>query len=123
MEKIDLDYFRDRLNKEKMALEEELGGIARVNPKNPQDWEAVPAERDEMAFRDENADRLEELEDREATVIPLEGRLRNILTALERMEANTYDDCTVCHEPIEKERLEANPAATTCKKHLNQPGK
>ncbi|MBI2097817.1 MAG: hypothetical protein HYT46_02720 [Candidatus Vogelbacteria bacterium] len=120
MEKEDLDYFRKKLEAEKAALEEELGGIARINPRNPNDWEAVPAESDETTFRDEVADRLEELEDREATVGPLEIRLHNIRTALERISQMNYGFCTVCQKPIERERLEVNPAATTCKQHLEQ---
>lgn len=120
MEKTDLDYFRRKLESEKATIEEELGGIARINPKNPNDWEAVPAETDETTFRDEVADRLEELEDREATVGPLETRLNNIRAALERISSASYGFCEVCQKPIERERLEANPAAATCKQHLPQ---
>lgn len=120
MDKADLDYFQKKLAAEKTALEEELGKLGRVNPQNPDDWQAVPAETDETTFRDEVADRLEELDDREATVGPLETRLINIKTALERIKSGTYGLCSVCQRPIERPRLEANPAAETCKQHLNK---
>ncbi|MBI2100612.1 MAG: hypothetical protein HYT47_01145 [Candidatus Vogelbacteria bacterium] len=120
MEKADLDYFRKKLETEKAALEEALGGIARINPKNPNDWEAVPAESDETTFRDEVADRLEELDDRAATVGPLEIRLHDIRAALEQISQASYGFCAVCQKPIERERLEASPAAATCKQHLEQ---
>lgn len=120
MEKTDLDYFQKKLKTEKAILEEELRGIARANPKNPDDWRAVPAETDEASFRDEVADRLEELEDREATVGPLETRLHDTRSALDRIKTGNYGLCAVCQGPIERERLEANPAAATCKQHLNQ---
>ncbi len=120
MEKADLDYFKNKLETEKANLEEELGGIARINPKNPKDWEALPADRDETAFRDEVADRLEELNDREAEVGPLEQRLEHVNTALNRLKNNTYGICAVCQKIIEREMLEANPAAATCKQHLEQ---
>ncbi|MFI1168102.1 TraR/DksA family transcriptional regulator [Streptomyces sp. NPDC020801] len=34
--------------------------------------------------------------------------------ALERLEGGDYGRCTVCGEPIPRERLEVRPAATTC---------
>ncbi len=36
-----------------------------------------------------------------------------------RIEDGTYGVCTVSGEEIETERLEADPAAKTCKAHLN----
>lgn len=120
MEQPDLNYFKNKLEIERGNLEEELKGIARVNPKNPKDWQAVPAETDETTFRDEVADRLEELGDREAEVGPLEQRLEHVSAALDRIKNNTYGICAVCQKIIEREMLEANPAALTCKQHLNQ---
>ena len=120
MEKADLNYFQKKLETEQSNLEEELRNIARVNPKNPKDWQAVPADKDEAAFRDEVADRLEELDDREAEVGPLEQRLEHVNTALDRIKNHTYGICAVCQKIIEREMLEANPAAATCKQHLEQ---
>ena len=120
MEKADLDYFKEKLIAEKATLEEELHGIARVNPQNPKDWQAVPADTDETSFRDETADRLEELAERDAEVGPLEMRLLDVNTALTKIETGHYGICAIDQGPIESERLEANPAARTCKQHLNQ---
>ncbi|HLD21335.1 MAG TPA: TraR/DksA C4-type zinc finger protein [Patescibacteria group bacterium] len=44
----------------------------------------------------------------------LEARLAEVNAALEKMAMNTYGMCTVCKEKIPPERLEANPAASTC---------
>ena len=41
------------------------------------------------------------------------------LDALERIEKGTYGICEVGNEEIEEDRLNANPAARTCKAHLN----
>jgi len=120
MEKTDLDYFQKKLTAEKNTLEEELGKIGRVNPENPKDWEAKPADTEEISFNDETADRLEELEEREAEVTPLEIRLRNVDVALAEITAGAYGVCHICQKPIERERLEANAAAHTCKQHLAQ---
>ncbi len=122
METSDLNYFKQKLETERVNLENDLKGIARINPHNPKDWEAVPAETDETTFRDEVADRLEEFDDREATVEPLERSINDVLEALKRIANNTYGNCRICGQAIERERLEINPAAETCKKHLSSDG-
>ena len=94
--------------------------MAKVNPKNPKVWNAEPAETGEDAFRDEEADRIETLEEREAEIIPLEERLHNVEKALNKIATGTYGQCEVCQAPIETARLEVNPAARTCKQHLDQ---
>jgi RNA polymerase-binding transcription factor DksA len=74
------------------------------------------------AFRDEVADDLEELGEREEVELGLEKRLRQVRAALARLEAGTYGKCEVGGEEIEAERLEVNPAARTCKAHLEEEG-
>lgn len=111
--------WQEKLKAEQAILEEELRGIAHKNPLNPKDWQAIPGETGEVDFREDVAERLEEFEDREATVLPLEKRLELVNQALERLEKGTYGKCLVCAQDIEVERLAANPAATTCKQHLN----
>ena len=120
MEKVDFDYFQKKLTAEKNTLEEGLKEIGRVNPKNSKDWEAKSADTEEISFNDEVADRLEELEEREAEITPLEIRLRNVDMALAEITAGTYGICHICQKPIERERLEVNAAAHTCKQHLAQ---
>ena len=48
----------------------------------------------------------------------LEPRLNNILKALKNINKESFGKCEVCKKDIEIARLEANPAARTCKKHL-----
>ncbi|MEK7091498.1 MAG: TraR/DksA C4-type zinc finger protein [Patescibacteria group bacterium] len=40
--------------------------------------------------------------------------------ALAKIDAGNYGLCEISQEPIELDRLEANPSARTCKKHLDQ---
>ena len=40
--------------------------------------------------------------------------LQRIDSALQRIEADDYGDCAVCHEPIMSKRLEADPGALLC---------
>ncbi len=117
---IDTQYFKQKLEEEKERLENELGNIGRINPDNPKDWEPTPAKMDTMnADNSEQADSVEEFEARSAVEVPLEDRLNNIKSALERIENGKYGLCHVDGKEIEKDRLEANPSANTCKEHLN----
>jgi sigma-B regulation protein RsbU (phosphoserine phosphatase) len=48
----------------------------------------------------------------------LAGLLQEVDTALCRLQAGTYGLCAECHEPIEKERLIADPLVSYCLDHL-----
>lgn len=78
------------------------------------DWEAVPIV-EELGNADENieADAIEDWDTRRSIVAQLETRYRNINRALEKIADGTYGFCELSGEPIEKERLAANPAART----------
>jgi len=116
----DIQHLKQKLEEEKKRLEGELGSVGRINPNNPKDWEPTPAEMDIMsADKNEKADAMEEFETRTAVEVELENRLNNIKSALERIENGAYGACNVCGKEIEEDRLEANPAAKTCKEHLN----
>ena len=47
--------------------------------------------------------------------------LEEVDSALERMDAGTYGICETCHEPIENDRLMADPLSRNCLDHLS-PG-
>jgi RNA polymerase-binding transcription factor DksA len=114
------DHLRTKLEEEKRSLEASLGEVGRPNPDQPGNWEVTPAPNgDDVEFNDELADRLEEASEREETEVELEGRLKEVTQALERLAAGTYGICEIGGEAIEADRLEANPAARTCKQHLN----
>jgi len=116
---IDVNHFKNLLEKEKETLESELKSIGRVNPDNPKDWQATPQKMDILkADENEVADSIERFEENTAILKQLEIRINEVKGALERIKNNTYGKCEVGGEEIEKERLEANPAATTCIKHL-----
>lgn len=114
-----ISHFKDTLEQEKTRLEGELSGIATVNPNNPNDWHTEPGDTTELNSHEEVADRLEDNEEREATEKVLAERLREVTDALQKIEAGSYGVCEIDNEPIEHDRLEANPAARTCKAHLN----
>lgn len=114
------EHYKELLLIEKKRLLEELPSVGRVNPENPDDWEATSGDT-EADTEDENsfADKLEEFEERSAVEVELESQLIAVKKALEKIENGTFGICKIGNEEIEADRLEANPSAETCKKHLN----
>ena len=102
-----------QLQAEKADLEKVLAGEGRIID-GDKDWAAVPPAPD-TSEEDPTvqADRFAEFFNRGGSVAELEVRLNNVLAALERIEAGTYGLSEASGEPIELERLVANPAATT----------
>lgn len=118
---IDMEYFKEKLLEEKARLEKDLSTIGRINPDNPNDWEAVPPNddfNDRSADQNKLADNIEEYESRTATLKEIEDQLEEVKQALKRIDDGKYGICEISGEPIEKDRLEANPAARTCKAHI-----
>ncbi len=120
---MNLDYFKKKLEEEKGRLEAELSLVAKRNPKNPSDWEPIPAE-DGTDTRtpdaNELSDAFEEFQNRSSVEVHLEEKVNEVIAALERIEKGTYGICTVCGEKIDERRLEANPSAATCTKHSSR---
>lgn len=112
------EHFRKKLEAEKARLETEMRGIGRPNPGVPGDWEAVPSEIGTESDLADQADIVMGRESNAAILADLEARYDTTVAALSRIEKGTYGICEVCGAKIEEERLEAEPAATTCKKHL-----
>ncbi len=116
---LDTEHFKKKLEEEKLALETELSKVARKNPDNLTDWEPIPAEHD-ASSADENlvADGIEEYEENAAITNSLEARYKDVLSGLDKITHGVYGKCQVCQKDIEEDRLEANPAARTCKEHM-----
>lgn len=105
------------LETEKATLFEELTSIA-VEDKETGDWiatlDTVTGEADPNMV----ADATEDWNERRALTAQLETRYHNIKLALHKIEQDTYGVCEICGEAIENDRLGANPAARTCKIHI-----
>ncbi len=117
----DHSIYKKKIEQEKEVLIRELKGVGVIkNQKNPDDWEATPADMEiQKADPNEVGDFIESYEGNTALVQELEGRLAELDLALQKIEDGTYGICKVGGEPIEEDRLDANPGAQTCKKHLN----
>ena len=116
-----IEQFKKNLLEQKATLLRELGTVGRINPENKDDWQPTPPPIDVMRSDiTEVAEEVEEFEKRFAVEAELEVRLTEINDALARIEAGAYGKCRVCGEEIEEARLNANPAAETCKAHINE---
>ena len=111
--------YKVRLEEEKTKLESELDSLGRRNPANGGDWEATPPETGSEPDPVDSADQKEKFDDNNAILNDLEIRYNDVLAALDRIEKGTYGVCVVSGEAIEEDRLDADPAAATCKAHLN----
>ena len=118
---IDTAYFKKKLEEELALLETQLKTVARKNPSNPADWELTGAEMDvTTADPFDEATSYETEEENAGILNALEIRYNEVKDALARVEAGTYGICKVGGQEITRERLEANPAATTCTVHMNK---
>lgn len=119
---LDLEHFKKKLEEEKKILKDELKQLGIKDPEN-QDWGArhIPPEAGpDRADDNISADYDESFFERSGMLGEIEIRYNNINDALKRIKEGTYGICEVGGEQIEVERLEANPAAKTCKKHLEK---
>lgn len=115
---LDKKKIKEKLESERDELLEEMKDMGKLNAETGE-WETVPEEQD-FPESDENdkADRFGDFEARSSMMQTLEPRLNNILKALKNLNKESFGKCEVCKNPIEAARLEANPAARTCKKHM-----
>jgi len=112
------DIYKTKLEQEKKILEGELSTIAKINDTTGE-WEAAPAiQTAPEADENDLSDRSEDFEERASKTVIFSARLKDVIDALGKIAEGTYGTCEVNGEPIEEDRLEANPAARTCKAHM-----
>ena len=114
-----LKEVKEKLEKEKAALEEQLEKIATKDPYLKGDWDTkFPDFNEEFggAALEQAADEVEEYDARLPVEFSLEIRLRNVNLALEKIKKGQYGKCEVCHKKIDEERLKISPEARLCMK-------
>jgi len=115
---LDKKKIKEQLEKERDILVAQVGDMGKLNPETGE-WEATPEEQTApQSDYNDMADRFEDFESRSSMIKTLESRLANILKALKGINKASFGKCEVCKKDIEQARLKANPAARTCKKHL-----
>jgi len=115
---LDKKKIKEKLEEERDILLEQMADMGKLNP-DTGEWEATPEEQAyPEADQNDMADRFEDFEARSSMIRSLEPRLTNILQALKNLNKESFGKCEVCKKEIELARIEANPAARTCKQHL-----
>jgi len=115
-----LEELRQKLEKEKITIEEDLKKFAKKDEKLKGDWDTRFPKWDGSevgsAALEKAADEVEEYEVRLPVEYSLEIRLQDINLALERIKKGKYGMCEKCGKEIEEKRLKISPEARLCLK-------
>ncbi len=102
------------LLEEKKRLEGELSSIGKETGKVIDDFDTnFPDYGDK---EDENAAEVATFSDSLSLEKTLEGKLHDVLRALDRVKKGTYGKCKYCGEEIDPRRLQARPESGSCVK-------
>jgi DnaK suppressor protein len=104
---IDNEYFSEKLLAEKQKLEQELSLLGKKVGEGDYETSITDMGSDE----EETASEVEEYVDNLSVETNLEGQLKEVLAALERIQNGTYGICEKSDQPIDRARLEAYPSA------------
>lgn len=105
-----LDKMKTKLLEMKAELEKKLNKHGSINPEDPTDYEA-----DYVDLGDEEDDNVHEIENYEVDKNleeSWEKELRDVESALKRIEDGVYGICKYTGKPIDKKRLEARPTSS-----------
>jgi RNA polymerase-binding transcription factor DksA len=115
---LDKKKIKEKLESERDMLLEELRDMGKLDSETGE-WQATPDEiSSPQSDENDKVDRFEDFEARSSMIKTLEPRLNAILKALKGLNRESFGKCEVCKKDIEGTRMEVNPAARTCKKHL-----
>lgn len=119
MDKNLLKELKEKLEKEKETVTEQLKSFATEDPKLRGDWDTRFPKHDGgvgSQAMEEAADEVEEYATRLPIEYSLETQLRDINLALEKIEKGNYGRCEKCKQEISEQRLRIYPAARFCLK-------
>jgi len=115
-----LSELKEKLEKEKTAIEEQLKRFAKRDEKLKGDWDTIFPKFDGGeaggAALEKAADEVEEYSTLLSIEHSLEWKLRNIDLALEKIKKGQYGICEKCAKVIAEDRLKVSPEARYCLK-------
>lgn len=114
-----INQLREQLEQEKMNLIQELKSLGKIQDQCGL-WvheHTLDTESADDADMNIQADYKESMLENAAETNVLEHRYADVLRALTKIETGTYGICEISGEPIEIERLQADPSARTCINH------
>jgi len=119
-----IDELKEKLEKQKIATEQQLKSFAKKDEKLKGDWDArfphFDGGESGSAALEKAADEVEAY----STLLPLEHNLetslKDINLALEKIRNGKYGICEKCGREIPEERLKVHPEARFCIKCENK---
>lgn len=114
-----LQEAKNKLEKEKKSIEEQLRTFAKEDVRPKGDWDTKFPHFDGgvggQALEDA-ADEVEEYSNKLPVEFRLELKLKDINSALDKIKKGEYGKCEKCKKPISLERLKICPEARFCLK-------
>jgi RNA polymerase-binding transcription factor DksA len=109
-----IEEMKQELEKEKVRLEGELKGFThREGPAGMTYSADFPSYGDK---EEDNATEVAAYTDNLSLGHTLEGKLEDVVNALERIAKGTYGTCKYCGQEIDERRLKARPESASCVK-------
>jgi len=112
LNKIDIEEIRESLLKRKEDIIKDLTAIGKHDDAEKGDYKVSFPEYGNKD--DENAQEINEYTTNLATEQVLESTLKDIDSAIERIDKGSYGVCKYCGKQIGKNRMQARPVANSC---------
>ena len=110
--KTDIEDIKKSLLGRKEQINKDLAAIGKQDKNDKNDYKVSFPEYGNKD--DENAQEINEYTTNLATEQVLESTLKDIDTAITRIEEGIYGTCKYCGEQIGKKRMQARPVASSC---------
>ena len=101
------------LEEQKKSIKKELESFASEDPDLKHNWDTKYPNRED-GDKDEEADEVQEYDNKLSLEYSFELKLKDVNMALEKIENGTYGICEKCGKKITEERLMVCPEAKTC---------
>ena len=115
MKKELVEELKIKFEEEKSAIKKELGSFAIEDKKIKGNWDAKYPSK-ERGDKEEEADESQEYENLLSLEHNLELKLKDVDSALKKINTKEYGKCENCGKEIEEKRLKAYPEAKLCMK-------
>ena len=113
MDKKIIEELKSKLEEQKKSLQKELESFATEDKNIKDNWDAKYPNRED-GDKDDEADEVQEYDNKLALEHSLEKKLKDVNLALGKISEGKYGICESCGKEIEKDRLQAAPEAKLC---------
>ena len=113
MDKKLLEELKGKLEENKNSIQKELESFATQDPNLKHNWDTRYPNRED-GDKDDEADEVQEYDNKLSLGYSLELKLKDVNIALEKITEGKYGICENCGKEISEDRLLACPEAKTC---------